>query len=154
MLFRSIVANPDRFDCDSGGFAATLDLFEERFGEGVGPVGQGSDPARRRQHVTDQLDALAGQFGGYARDAGDISARPGKARNQPRTDGISCLGHDDRDVTRHLLCRHSGGREPSDDDIDFETDQLGGQLGQPFEMSFRRPKLKSNVLPLDIAQIA
>src|SRR5262249_56296116 len=29
--------------------------------------------ARRRQHVTDQLDALAGQFGGYARDAGDVS---------------------------------------------------------------------------------
>jgi hypothetical protein len=48
----------------------------------------------------------------------------------------------------------SGGREPSDDYIDFETDQLGGQLGKPIEMSLRRSKLKSNVLPLDITQIA
>src|SRR5262245_29297975 len=53
-----IVANPDRVDCGSGGFAAKLDLFEERFGEGIGRVGQSGDPARRRQHVADQLDAL------------------------------------------------------------------------------------------------
>jgi hypothetical protein len=75
-------------------------------------------------------------------------------RDQPRGDGISRLGHDDRDFTRCLLCRQSGGREPSDDDIDFETDQLGGQFGKPVHLSFRRSKLKSNVLPLDIPQIA
>src|SRR5262249_40089078 len=43
--------------------------------------------------------------------------------------------------------------EPSNDYIDFETDQLGRQFGKPVEMSFRRSKLKSNVLPLDIPQI-
>jgi hypothetical protein len=36
----------------------------------------------------------------------------------------------------------------------FETDQLGGQLGKPVHLSFRRSKLKSNVLPLDIPPIA
>src|SRR6202022_2438306 len=147
-------ADLDRMDRSSGGFAAKLDLFEKRFGEWIGCVGQSGDPARRRQYVADQLDALAGQFSGYARDAGDISARPRKARDQPRTDGISCLGHDDRDFARRLLCCQSGGREPSDDYIDIETDQLGGQLGKPVEMSLRRSKLKSNVLPLDITQIA
>src|SRR6266516_3130894 len=86
-------ADLDRMDRSSGGFAAKLDLFEKRFGEWIGCVDQHGDPARRRQHVADQLDALAGQFSGYARDAGDISARPRKARDQPRTDGISCLGH-------------------------------------------------------------
>src|SRR5262249_5562826 len=68
--------------------------------------------------------------------------------------GVSCLGHDDRDVTRRLLCRHSGGRKPSDDDIDLETNQLSCQFGKSVDLSLRRPKLKSNVLPLDIPQIA
>jgi hypothetical protein len=44
--------------------------------------------------------------------------------------------------------------KPPVDYIDFETDQLGGQLGKPVEMSLRRSKLKSNVLPLDMTQIA
>ncbi len=96
------------------------------------------DPARRRQHVADQLDALAGQFGGYACDAGDISTRSGKAHDQARADRISGLGHHDRDFPRRLLCRHSGGREPSDDDIDLETNQLSCQFGKPVDLSFRR----------------
>src|SRR5262245_12017718 len=149
-----IVANPDRVDCGSGGFAAKLDLFEEGFGEGIGRVGQSGDPARRRQHVADQLDALAGQFGGYARDAGDISTRSMKAHDKARADRISGLGHHDRDFPRRLLCRHSGGGKPSDDDIDLETNQLSCKFGKPVDLSFRRPKLKSNVLPLDILQIA
>src|SRR5947208_11743799 len=43
--------------------------------------------ARRRQHVADQLDALAGQFCGYARDAGDIATRSGKAHDQACANG-------------------------------------------------------------------
>jgi hypothetical protein len=58
------------------------------------------------------------------------------------------------DFVRRLLCRQSGGCEPRDDYIDLETDQLGGQFGKPVEVSFSRSKLKSNVLPLDIPQIA
>src|SRR6516225_9901868 len=98
--------------------------------------------------------AFASRFGGDASQPSDISARPRKARDQPQTDGVSGLGHHDRDFPRRLLCRHSGGREPSDDDIDLETNQLSCQFGKPVDLSFRRPKLKSNVLPLDIPQIA
>src|SRR6185312_12589769 len=85
-----------------------------------------------------------------------ICSRKGleKAHDQARADRISGLGHHDRDFPRRLLCRHSGGREPSDDDIDLETNQLSCQFGKPVDLSFRRPKLKSNVLPLDIPQIA
>jgi hypothetical protein len=100
------------------------------------------------------LHAFAGQFGGHGSHPGDISARSRKARDEPRTDGVSCLGHDDRDITRRLLCGHSGGRKPSDDDIDLEMNQLSCQFGKPVDLSFRRPKLKSNVLSLDISQIA
>src|SRR6202048_5444977 len=46
------------------------------------------------------------------------------------------------------------GVNQSDDDIDLETNQLSCQFGKPVDLSFRRPKLKSNVLPLDIPQIA
>jgi hypothetical protein len=38
--------------------------------------------------------------------------------------------------------------------IHRETDQLGRQFGKPISVSFRRSKLKSNVLPLDVPQIA
>jgi hypothetical protein len=43
---------------------------------------------RRRQHFPNEFDAFAGQFGGYASDPGDISARPRKARDQARAHWI------------------------------------------------------------------
>src|SRR5256884_7862873 len=60
--------------------------------EGIDRVGQSGDPARRRQHVADQLDALSGQFGGYARDAGDISTPSGEGHDPARAHRISGLG--------------------------------------------------------------
>src|SRR5262249_54452276 len=106
--------------------AGKLDLFEERFGEGIGRIGQSGHAACRWQQLPDEFDAFAGQLGGYASDAGDISARTRKARDQPGANRISCVCHDDRDLARRLLCRLGGGREPSDDHIDFEMNQLGG----------------------------
>jgi hypothetical protein len=149
-----IAANANSIDRSSGGFTAKLYLFKERFGEGIGRIGQSGHSAGGRQHLADQLHTLASQFGGHGSHPGDISTRPRQARDQPSTDRVSCLGHDDRDLMRRLLGRHSGGREPSDDYIDLETDQLIGQFGKPFEVSFRRSKLKSNVLPLDIPEVA
>src|SRR5436309_8838365 len=119
-----------------------------------GSVALASAVTRRADGSMSRINWTAGQFGGYARDAGDISTRSGKAHDQARADRISGLGHHDRDFPRGLLCRHSGGREPSDDDIDLVTNQLSCQFGKPVDLSFRRPKLKSNVLPLDIASIA
>src|ERR1700738_3666991 len=147
-------ADPDAVDRSSAGFAGKLDLFEERFGEGIGRIGQSGHAACRRQHFPNEFDAFAGQFGGHASDPGDISARPRKARDKTHADWISRVRHDDWDFARRLLCRLSGGREPSDDYIDFETDQLGGQFGKPVDLSFRRSKLKSNVLPFDVSQIS
>src|SRR6202048_2748211 len=147
-------ADPDAVDRSSAGFAAKLDLFEERFGEGIGRIGQSGHAACRRQHFPNEFDAFAGQFGGHASDPGDISARPRKARDKTHADWISRVRHDDWDFARRLLCRLSGGREPSDDYIDFETDQLGGQFGNSVSLSFRRSKLKSNILPFDVPQIA
>src|SRR4029450_3134885 len=79
------VADAYRADRSSGGFAAKLDLLEERFGEGIGRVRQGGHAARRWQHVAAQLDTLASQFGGNESHARHISAWPRKACDQPRT---------------------------------------------------------------------
>src|SRR6516164_2795610 len=144
----------DSVDRSSGSFTAKLYLFEERFGKGIGCIGQSAHATRRRQHVADQLHTFAGQFGGHGSHPGNISTRSRKARDQPRTDRVSRLGHDDRDFMRRLLGCQGGGCEPSDDHVDFETDQIGGQFRKPVEVSFRRSKLKSNVLPLDIPKIA
>jgi hypothetical protein len=49
---------------------------------------------------------------------------------------------------------YGGRREPGDDYIDLEVHQLGGELGKPADLSLRRAKFESNVLSLDIAEIA
>jgi hypothetical protein len=85
----SSAADPDGVNRSSGGFAGKLDVFEERFGEGIGRIGQSGHAACRRQHFPNEFDAFAGQFGGYASDPGDISARPRKTRDQTRADWIS-----------------------------------------------------------------
>jgi len=141
-------------DHRSGDFAAKRNLLQERFGEGIGYIGESGHATGRRQQVANQLHALAREFGGHAGDPGDISARPRKARDESRADRISGLSHDDGDVARRLSGRHSGRREPGDDYIDVEADQLGGQFGQPARVTLRRSKLEANVLPFDIAKIA
>src|SRR5262249_15850677 len=45
--------------------------------------------ACRWQQLPDEFDAFAGQLGGYASDAGDISAGARKARDQPGANRIS-----------------------------------------------------------------
>src|SRR5207253_552568 len=149
-----IAADSDSVDRRSGCCTAELDLLEEGFDKGIGRIGENGDAARRRQHVADELDAFAGQFRGDARNSGDVAARPRKAGDEPGADWISRVRHDDGDFVRGLLCRLSGGGEPGDDDVDLETDQLGGQLRKPVELSVRRSKLVTNVLPFDIPEIA
>ena len=99
------------------------------------------------------MDAFAGEFRGDTRNSGDVAARPRKARDESGAHRISRVRHDDGDVVRGLLCRLSGGREPRDDDVDFETDQLVGQFGKPAELPLRRSKFVSNVLPFDVPEI-
>ena len=134
--------------------ASPPSLICSRKGLEKGSVALASAATRRRQHVADQFDALASQLGAYAGDAGDVSARPRKARDQPRADRITRVGHHDGDFVRRLLCRLCGGREPGHDDIDLETDQLGSQFGKPIGLSLCRSKLEPNVLSLDISQLA
>ena len=106
-----------------------------------------------RQHFPNEFDAFAGQFGGYASDPGDISARPRKARDQARAHWIPAFCHHDWDFAGRLLCRLSGGREPSDDYIDFETDQLGGQFGKPVDLSFLADRNSNRMFsPLDVTR--
>ena len=91
-----IVADPNSADRRCGGRAAELDLLEERFGEGIGDIGESGHATGRRQHVADQLHTLASEFRGYARDPGDIATGARKARDEARTDRIPGLRHDDR----------------------------------------------------------
>jgi hypothetical protein len=41
-----------------------------------------------------------------------------------------------------------------DDDVNFETDQFGCKVRQPFEFPFRISVLNDNVFPFDIAKLA
>ena len=125
-------ADPDRVDCGSGGFAAKLDLFKKRFGEGIGYIDQSGHAARRRQHVADQFDTLLPASSAVTA-AIPVTFPPGRGRLaiSPVPTGSPVSAMTIGISSRRLLCRQSGGREPSDNYIDFETDQLGRQFGKP-----------------------
>src|SRR5207302_11435393 len=52
------------------------------------------------------------------------------------------------DFTCCLLRRQCAGDVERHDHIDLESDQLASKLGKTIQLSFRRTKLKCNVLPL------
>ena len=94
----------------------------------------------------------------FALDAADIRDMPvmfppGRARSGNDA-GFDWVGRDDDDwdIPCCLFCRQCAGHIERYDHINLEPDQLGCKARKSIELSFRRAKLKCNVLPLDIAQ--
>jgi hypothetical protein len=121
-------ANHFRIDRRPGGYAAKPDLFEKRLGERIGRIGQCHYAMRRRQHLSNQLYAFAGQFRGHAGHAGDVAARPVEALNKSGFDRISRKRHDDWNIVRRPLRSLCGRRELGHDQINMEPHQLRGQF--------------------------
>jgi hypothetical protein len=99
-----------------------------------------------RQHLLEQLQALADQLGLQSDNSGYVAARPAKTGNQ--TGGYRVViiqNYNDGDGAGGLLyhpCDRLGSR---DDNIDLEFDKLLRQRRQPI-----RPSLSGSVLDLDV----
>ena len=80
--------------------------------------------------------------------------RAREAADQSGRDGISNGRHDDGDRPGRLLGSLDRWHGPRYDDVDLQTDQLGGEGGKAFVLSLRQPDLNSDVLPLRVAKVA
>src|SRR5437588_2321298 len=103
-------------------------------------------------HVAKQLNAFSNQHGRHQRHAGNV---PTGARQAGHYAGFDRVGRDyyNRDFTCCPLRRQCAGDIECHDDIDLEPEQLGRKLGKSIQLSFRRAKLKCNVLSLLIAKL-
>src|SRR5262249_8788798 len=91
------------------------------------------------------------QYSRHQRHAGNVPAWPCQASNYA---GFDRVGRDDDngDFTCCLLCGQCAGNVERHDYIDLEPDQLRRKFGQSLQLSFRRAKLKRDVLPFHITK--
>jgi hypothetical protein len=83
-------------------------------------------------------------------NTGDVPARASEAFRKPSANGITDCRYDNRDRRRGLLRRDNAGSSTSDDDVNLQANQFGGQRGKPLVLSLCEPSLEGNVSPLDI----
>jgi hypothetical protein len=67
---------------------------------------------------------------------------------------IASRRHHDRNRCACRLGRERRGRSPRHDDLDIETHQFAGELGEALVATVRRTVFKGEVLTLDIAALA
>ena len=116
-------------------------------------VPEDGDAGELGNRFLEQLQLLANQLRRDPPGSCDISTRPREARDEPVLDRIG----DRRDDDRNGLRRISGGFDRAgygDDDVDFQLDQLGGEIGQHLAIPRRRAVLDNDVLSHDVAKLA
>jgi hypothetical protein len=133
-------------DCSRGKF----DLGEEWFCEWSCWVGQNGHPTCGWKQLSDEFDDLSCKNGPQTRYSRDVAARPGEIGDETSFDWITSYQYD-RNFFCCLHCRPSSQCLPCNNDIDLESDQLGGRCREKTRFPCRRSQLQSNVLTLDIA---
>jgi hypothetical protein len=104
--------------------------------------------------LLEESQAFAAQLGTAARQPRDIAAGPSEAFDEPCANCIGYDREDDRNRAGRSLGSQRGRRIRSDDDVRIQTHQLGGELGQSFDLAACEPILDSDVLALDVPELA
>jgi hypothetical protein len=106
--------------------------------------------------LLEQLQSLTSKLTAQVRDAGDVTTRTRQALDQARNHGIDApAGHNERNCARHFLYRLKHGQPcRHHNHIDFETNELAGEMGNLLGPVFSISILDSDVLAFDIAQFA
>jgi hypothetical protein len=108
----------------------------------------------RRAAGISSWTTFACQFRTDGRHAGDIAARLGEARDEPRLDRIAHQCHHDRDLMRCLSSGEGCRREPGHNQVHFEPHQFLSQSRKPACIPCVRSKFVSNVSSFDVAKLA
>src|SRR5262245_54275880 len=91
---------------------------------------------------------------GEKTDPGGVAARPGKARDQTKRDGVSADAEDNRDCCgRHFGRLSSSGRAGRSDNGDATADEVSHERRQSIDLIFAPAVYDRDVLALDIAAI-
>jgi len=114
---------------------------------------QDRDRGKPRQHLLEQLEALADEILLQGGHAGDIPARPRQTLHQSRSHRIAVVrDHDDRDGRRCLLGGSCRGRRRGHDDIDFAPDQFLCYYREAFCLIARGELLDPEVPAFGVAE--
>ena len=89
-----------------------------------------------RDDLLDELEPLSAQLGKIQKDPGHVPARARQARNNFRRDrvGLQIQGDDGDGRRRFPDGIHAGGGR-HEDCVRLETDELGGDVGQPIHLA-------------------
>src|SRR5262245_42334347 len=115
---------------------------------------------REDSHTADLGDGLLEQlqlFGDpfQAGAAGHPCDVPARAREEPGANRIANGNHDDGDRLGGVLgCRRRLRPRRCDDEVHLEPDQLGRQVGQPVDPTFRISIVDDNILALNPPELA
>ena len=85
---------------------------------------------------------------------GDIATRPRQSRDEAFADRITTESHYDGDRPRCLLGGSYRWGRRGDNHIDFEPNDLRGEIGKSCKFAVRISGLDHKVPPLDVAEVA
>jgi hypothetical protein len=122
-------------------------------GFGTSRIPQHGDTGGSWDHFLKELQAFPGEVDVGEDESGDVPARSREADDQTTPDGVAPRSHHDRDrFGRGRGGTGDGIAAVGHDDVNWEPDEFGRQLGQTLELAVREPELEGDILALDIAQ--
>ena len=91
-----------------------------------------------------KLQLFSADLRGKGGQSSNVSARSRKTGDEPASNWIIILRHDNWNRRQSLPWRRGLRRTSRDDDVYLETHQFGGERGEPIKFSLRRPILNDN----------
>ena len=107
-----------------------------------------------RYYLTNEFDSFGRRLCIQACTAGDISARPCEAFDQPSSHHIPAECAHNGDLLRCLFGGGCGRCEPRHDHIDLELHQFRRQFRKAAHLSLVRSELEPNIFLVDVTELA
>src|SRR6516162_3766044 len=116
-------------------------------------IGHDRQPEALRKKLAQDFEPLADKIGRLSREAGDIVAWSGEARDETTPDRVRVDGKDDRNNRCGLLERWNCSAK-CNYDVDSQSDELSGNLCVSLHAVFRPAMLDCDGSALDPAELA
>src|SRR5262245_52995757 len=134
-------------------FGISLSLFEALLSSCRTRSREKGYPCNLRNHLHQKFEPFRVQLWGEERKPSEISTGSRQACHLTVPKWIIGRGEDDGDGFGRVLRLLGGHGSIGNDDIEFETDQLIGEIRQRLELSFRISVLDNNVFSFHVAKL-
>ena len=120
----------------------------------IGGIPEDGHPGQAGDGLREQLQLFPDQIGAEGGQPGDVPARTREAGYEPTAHRIGMIQHDNGDRRTGVLSRKGPWPGPrGQDDVNLQTNQVGGQVWKPFLSPLRKPVLDYEVPALDPAKV-